>query len=231
MHIRDFLQASFRRDAANRSAPSASGVNSDNTSGAQTTSDGIQWFLTSLEIFEVGGLGGATSYATATGGVIAFGYVTIIAGAALAVYGVFAAVGGGYLEAREEVERDRFESGFSRGFVAGLQNWKGRHVREYLRYSHSHNVVDANLSIYARKAYIAGLVYGYSKGATLSPAAKKRYLNELRQFAGRAINQSDIQGRVDRVIELAAKLRKHYQPLKILDQAMLKEAASRIPMG
>lgn len=56
-------------------------------------------------------------------GAIAAGAIPVVGMA-----GVFAALGSGYLEARNMVRKENVASGYSQGFVMGLLGWEWSHV-------------------------------------------------------------------------------------------------------
>jgi hypothetical protein len=140
----------------------------------------------------------------------AAGLTATLVGAAAGTVGTWMALGAGLHEAREVVEDDNRASGYSRGFVAGLQNWTGQNVLDHLGKGMGFNPFDRNIAVAGHKAYYEGLAAGYVHSVALRPEVKKEYLAELRRFAGPPPDQSTIRARVDRVIELAAKLRANF---------------------
>jgi hypothetical protein len=137
-----------------------------------------------------------------------------LVGVGAQVVSTWLALGSGLLEARELVANERLASGFSRGFVAGLLNWSGKNVLDYLGIGKSFNAFDQNIANAGDRAYYQGLANGYQMSTGLSAERKKMYLGELRVHAGSAGDQSTIKQRADRVIELAAKLRRHFMESK-----------------
>jgi hypothetical protein len=120
----------------------------------------------------------------ATAIVAGTGLAASLVGAGAGTVGQWMALGAGLHEAREVVEDDNRASAYSRGFVAGLQNWTGTNVLDYLGKGMGFNPFDQNIAVAGHKAYYEGLAAGYAHSVALRPEVKKKYLAELRRFAG-----------------------------------------------
>ena len=134
-------------------------------------------------------------------------------GVPIAVWvGVFAAMGAPYLEARNLVRNENFQSGFSQGFVTGLLKWEWQQtVSRFFKFSPGQmNPFDESLSYVAANAYNDGLRAGYAHACNLNENGKKAILSRLR-----SLSPSTKAGHWDRldqiayVIELAGAGRRH----------------------
>lgn len=126
--------------------------------------------------------------------------------------GVFAAMGAPYLEARNLVRNENFQSGFSQGFVTGLLKWEWQQtVSRFFKFSPGQiNPFDASLSYIAANARNEGLRAGYVHACGLNEDGRKAILSRLR-----SLSPSTKAGRWDRldqisyVIELAGAGRRY----------------------
>lgn len=157
--------------------------------------------------------GGASLRATVAGA----GAAGIIVISIAVAVGVYVALGAGYYEARKRVRARGFMTGYSRGFVMGILNWKwptaaARFIakRPYL------NAMDQNAGQMEAAANNEGLFVGYCLGAAAPEEAKKRYRIALRRLARRtddsAWSKNAIIARnqqIDYVIALAGAGVKH----------------------
>ena len=87
----------------------------------------------------------------ATAIVAGTGLAASLVGAGAGTVGQWMALGAGLNEAREVVEDDNRASGYSRGFVAGLQNWTGTNVLDYLGKGMGFNPFDQNIAVAGHK--------------------------------------------------------------------------------
>jgi hypothetical protein len=164
---------------------------------------------------------GTTGVTVASGGgLLATGAAGAAAAGAIPVVGmvgVWAALGSGYLEAREQAKSEHSASGFSHGFVAAVLGWAWRHAvsrfgRRYLRM----NRFDGEHDQIRVLSYNGGLKSGFLAGSALPDEAKKAYRLWLRKLAGRTdagpwSGDADAARReqVAYVTALAAAARKH----------------------
>jgi len=136
-------------------------------------------------------------------------------GVPIAVWiGVFAAMGAPYLEARNLVRNENFQSGFSQGFVTGLLKWEWRQhtVPRFFKFGPDQiNPFDESLSYIAANARNEGLRAGYVHACGLNEVDRKAILNRLK-----SLSPSTKAGRWDEldqrnyVIELASAGRRHH---------------------
>lgn len=126
--------------------------------------------------------GGASLRATIAGA----GAAGIIVISIAVAVGVYVSLGAGYYEARQRVRARGFMTGYSRGFSAGVLNWKwpmaaSRFIarRPYL------NAMDQNAGQMEAAANNEGLFVGFCLGAAAPDEAKKRYRIALRRLARR----------------------------------------------
>lgn len=217
-NLQNYLARSFAEDvAAGRSkVPAVHGGE------LEKAAEIVGYASTAVDALEVGN---AVSW-LATGSAVGIGLS--LTGVAAGMVGQWAALGAGVLEARQMVEAENFESGFSWGFAAGLLGWSGKNVLDYLGTTKIKRPTDEGHAEKAYQIHYVGLAYGFAKGAFLPADRKKAYLDELRRFAGPAINQSSIAGRKGRAIELGSKLRRHYAPLKLMEHAAKNHALAKM---
>ncbi len=133
-------------------------------------------------------------------------------GVPIAVWvGVFAAMGAPYAQAKALVKNENFQSGFSRGFVAGLLKWEWDHVTaRFFRFSPGVNTFDATLGYIAANATNDGLHAGYIHASSVSGDVRKALLGRLRSLSpSTQAGQWDRRSQIDYVIELAAAGRRH----------------------
>ena len=99
--------------------------------------------------------------------------------------GAFAALGAPYLEARNLVRNENFQSGFSRGFVAGISDWEWQQVtsRFFVRNVGPLNPFDESLTYIAANAGNDGLRAGYVHACGLNGIGRKAILSRLRSLS------------------------------------------------
>ncbi len=126
--------------------------------------------------------------------------------------GVFAAMGAPYLEARNFVKNENFQSGFPQGFVAGLLKWEWQQtVSRFFKFSPGQiNPFDESLSYIAANAYNDGLRAGYVHASYLNEEGRKAILSRLRSLSPstRAGNWDRLD-QINYVIALASAGRRH----------------------
>ena len=134
-------------------------------------------------------------------------------GVPLAVWvGVFAAMGAPYLEARNLVRNENFQSGFSQGFVTGLLKWEWRQtVSRFFKFSPGQmNPFDESLSYIAANARNEGLRAGYVHACGLNEVGRKAILSRLRSLSpSTKAGHWDRLDQISYVIDLAAAGRRH----------------------
>ncbi|MBL8896267.1 MAG: hypothetical protein JNM84_01505 [Planctomycetes bacterium] len=101
--------------------------------------------------------------------------------------GVYMALGAGYLAARERATQRGFLTGFSRGFVMGVLDWKWTTAAERfgLRYAYF-NPMDPTAGRMEAQANNEGLFFGFCTGLPIPADRKKEYRKALRHLAGRS---------------------------------------------
>ncbi|MGI6419859.1 MAG: hypothetical protein ACOX1P_29845 [Thermoguttaceae bacterium] len=145
----------------------------------------VNGMMTQLAIAE-----GTTGVTMASAGTLlgtgAAGAVAALAVPVVGMVGVFAALGSGYQEARNQARNENTISGFAQGFVTGILDWQWHHAasrfgRRYLRI----NAADEAMDSIRVTAYNGGLKTGFRAGSALPAAAKKAYRITLRKLANR----------------------------------------------
>jgi hypothetical protein len=134
--------------------------------------------------------------------------LALTAGLPIAVWvGVFVALGAPYAQARAIVRNENFRSGFTQGFVASLLNWEWHQVTSrFFRFDPgTMNYFDESLSYIGANAFNSGLHAGYIHACSISPAARKAYLQRLRSLSpSTRAGQWDRLDQINYVIELAS---------------------------
>jgi hypothetical protein len=126
--------------------------------------------------------------------------------------GVFAAMGAPYLEAKAVVTHEKFQSGFSQGFVCGILKWEWSHATSrFGKYSAGPaNPFDATLSVMAANSYNDGLKAGFTHANLLKEDARKALLYRLKSLSPHSSPGNwDRRDQVAYVVELAAAGRRH----------------------
>lgn len=101
----------------------------------------------------------------------------------LAVWvGIWVAMGAGIAEAKALVKKDKFQSGFSRGFVMRLLGWQWDHVllRFYSPGPAMINPFDESISEAGNNAYNEGLRAGYVHASSIDKEARGGLLAKLK---------------------------------------------------
>ncbi len=132
----------------------------------------------------------------------------------LAVWvGVWAAMGAGYAEAKALVKKDKFQSGFSRGFVMRLLGWHWDHVisRFFSPSPPFINPFDESISEAGNNAYNEGLRAGYVHASSIDQNSRTALLTRLKSLspmirAGKAWSRVD---QIDYVTYMAGFGRAH----------------------
>jgi hypothetical protein len=127
--------------------------------------------------------------------------------------GVFAAMGAPYLEARAIVTHEKFQSGFSQGFVCGILKWAWNHaVSRFGKFSPGQlNPFDRSLSFMAANSYNDGLRAGFTHASLVKEDGRKALLSRLQSLSPHSSRGNwDRRDQVAYVVELAAAGRRHY---------------------
>lgn len=132
----------------------------------------------------------------------------------LAVWvGVWVALGAGLAQAKALVKKDKFRSGFSRGFVMRLLGWHWDHVlsRFFSPSPTSINPFDESISEEGNNAYNEGLRAGYVHASSIDQKNRKALLTRLKGLspmikAGKAWTRVD---QIDYVTYMAGFGRAH----------------------
>lgn len=140
-------------------------------------------------------------------GAVAAGAVPVIGMA-----GVFAALGSGYLGARDEVRKENMASGYSQGFITGLLDWEWSHVIDKFG---RHGVIRINKMDEATdeirvKAHTASLRLGFYIAKKSSSEQKKAYLRGIKNFANANPGNWTRNEQITYVIDLSTTYRKKF---------------------
>jgi hypothetical protein len=122
----------------------------------------------------------ASSLLIGTGGLV----TTLVVPLAVWV-GVWVALGAGLAEAKALVKKDKFQSGFSRGFVMRLLGWHWDHVlsRFFSPRPASVNPFDESISEEGNDAYNEGLRAGYVHASFLEKEDRDGILARLKSLS------------------------------------------------
>lgn len=137
-----------------------------------------------------------TSMAATTSG--AAGLAATMGIPIVATIGVWVMLGAGYHQARQEIRRKGFMSGFSQGFVSGVLNWYWEHTvqRFAMRFVVRRNAFDPVMDREEALGYNEGLIKGWGVGIGIPDLKalttikmvedkKKAYRIALRRLANR----------------------------------------------
>ncbi len=131
------------------------------------------------------------------------------------MYGVWMALGSGYLGARNNVKRTKFASGYSRGFVMGLLKWDWHHVSDRFgvqRVMHT-NHFDESLDGLGAEAYVRALFFGFKVAQGLSDDYKASYLRGLRAVSNPEKGNWTRNDQISYVISLSTVYQKNHMQI------------------